>query len=527
MARKSEYKPLLFTTTLRNPERIKWLLWVLQKFNGEKLTDDLATTIVGELIRYGLYRPTKDIPESAKNKWGNTPRGEFGTTLLTDTEVNEIVSNNPQYHKEAGFSKGYPSRFATIFDFTKELGFVYFRPNEPIEFSEIGLRYANVINVSLDNQEIKVEEVHPEYETQAFLQAMSKYQRKNPFIRVLNDNIPLILLLQTIKLLNADTAYNSTGITRKELPLLIFWKDNNAQALYERIKKLRSEHAYKPSDEVVCDICINEIMGGSYKKFKPKSIISEYPDEFIRKMRLTGLITLRGGGRFIDINDNEDQKVDYILKKYSTYKTYEDERAYFDYMATIDENLFQQKTKITTKEKRQEDLKKWVKAYSFKTIKEELNILSAKRNSKDDILKFIDKPTRLEFLVALAIKSKFPHVIVRPNYTTDDEGLPTNTAAGGKGDIECEEDQRGILVEVTMSEGRQQTMMEVWPIVRHLEEFSKNYDKAQCIFIAPNIFIDSQRQIKYVMDTENTHIRAYKINDFTRFIEKASSLYSN
>lgn len=56
------------------------------------------------------------------------------------------------------------------------------------------------------------------------------------------------------------------------------------------------------------DICVNEILGG-FKKFDLDSIVSEYPDEFVRKMRMTGLISFRGGGRFIDINHNEDDKI--------------------------------------------------------------------------------------------------------------------------------------------------------------------------------------------------------------------------
>ena len=32
--RKSTYKPLLFTTTVRNPERMKRLLHILSYFNG-------------------------------------------------------------------------------------------------------------------------------------------------------------------------------------------------------------------------------------------------------------------------------------------------------------------------------------------------------------------------------------------------------------------------------------------------------------------------------------------------------------
>ena len=35
-------------------------------------------------------------------------------------------------------------------------------------------------------------------------------------------------------------------------------------------------------------------MGGDYKKFDEKSIMRDYVDEFIRKMRMTGLISLRG-----------------------------------------------------------------------------------------------------------------------------------------------------------------------------------------------------------------------------------------
>ena len=53
-------------------------------------------------------------------------------------------------------------------------------------------------------------------------------------------------------------------------------------------------------------------MGGSDRDRSNKSIINDYPDEFIRKMRITSLISLRGGGRFIDINNSEIDSVNYI-----------------------------------------------------------------------------------------------------------------------------------------------------------------------------------------------------------------------
>lgn len=528
MSRKSEYKPLLFTTTVRNPQRLKALLWILKKFDGQILSDDLATKIVAEIIRYGLYRP-KNKTITIKEKWLSTPQGEFADYILTDDEVCYLLEHNPQNHKEAGFAKGFPSRFATFYDFPKELGFVYYAPNEPISFSELGTKFSSIYSVDIDGDSIVAQEIHPEYEQQAFLQAMCKYQRNNPFVRVLNDNVPLILLLQTIKKLNADPEYNGTGISRQELPLLIFWKNNDAEALYQRIKLLRKKYRYNPSDEVIVDICTNEIMGGEFKKFDPKSIVNEYPDEFIRKMRLTGLISLRGAGRFIDINHLEDKKVSYVLAHYSTYSRYATEREYFNYMAAIDNNLFTiQGAKITPNQS-ESLLINWLNTYDWDSIKHELLNLAEKKNSRDEVLKLLPNPVRLEFLTALAVKSKLPTIRVIPNYTCDDTGLPTSTASGNKGDIECIEHPNTILIEVTMAEGRTQTMMEIWPISRHLEEFKDKYkaQASQCVFIAPSIFSDSYDQINWVKDRKFLMIRPYRIAEFVTYLESSTVLYQS
>jgi len=525
--RQSEYKPLLYTTTMRNPGRLKFMLYILNRFEGQVLDDELATKICGETIRYGLYRPMKKLP-SVQLKWQTSDQGEFSDELLTPHEVELMMRNNPQSHKEAGFAKGWPSRFATIFDLTKELGFAWFTAGEPIVISPLAHHLLSSIDVDVNESEnyLSYEIVHPEYEQQAFLQAFAKSQRKNPFVRVLNDNVPLVLLLQTIRKLNADPNQNGCGILRRELPLLIFWKDNDADALYRRIVKLRQQHRYDASDEVIIDICIDEIMEGNFKNFKPKSIMDEYPDEFVRKMRMTGLFSLRGAGRFIDINKNEEATVDYILNHYAVYQHFTDERSYFDYMAELDTNLIKLSAQPAVTSNSERLLDEWLSVYSWSIIKNELNNLSARRNSSDNVLKLLAAPSRLEFLTALAIKSKMPEVRVVPNYCCDDTGLPTSTAGGNKGDIECFEKQKGILVEVTMATGRTQTMMEVWPIERHLDDFQRER-KAQCIFVAPSIFSDSQRQIEFV--EYKTHgekkIRAFAIDDLIIFLEHTPSLY--
>lgn len=37
----AKYKPLLFTTTIRNPERFKDFMYILFKYNGQVLTEKL------------------------------------------------------------------------------------------------------------------------------------------------------------------------------------------------------------------------------------------------------------------------------------------------------------------------------------------------------------------------------------------------------------------------------------------------------------------------------------------------------
>ena len=121
MPRPAKYKPLLFTTTVRNL-KIKSLLNIFQNYNGRTLTNDLATKIMGEIIRFGLYRPTRGIEAIEQN--GDLE--EFLTIHQLEKVLNneEVTFNfqNPQKHKEAEFDEGWPSRFATIFDFAKELG---------------------------------------------------------------------------------------------------------------------------------------------------------------------------------------------------------------------------------------------------------------------------------------------------------------------------------------------------------------------------------------------------------------------
>ncbi len=497
--RQSEFKPLLFTTTMRNPERLKDFLTVLAEYDGEILTNEITEKVAKTLIQKGLYQPMK-ITQIVKGKWKNEIE-------LSEVETEKVFFDNPQSHKEAGFEKGWSSRFDTWFKIAKELGFVWYWPNEPIKFSESG--------------KMLLEKEKPENELMVFANAFAKYQRQNPFRRVLNKNVPLILLMQTIKFLNDDHEYKGAGISRLEIPLLLCWKNDNAESLYREIKKLRKKYGYSPSNELILELCYGLL---NETKRDDNSILGDYPDDFIRKMRLTGLFSLRGGGRFIDINTKESATVDYILKNYVSYKEFESEKDFFNYIGKVDHDLiatlsvFKAPAKTTKAE-----LEKWVNHYAWESIKNELLYLAQKKSSEDDILRVIEQPLRLEFLTSLAILKKLPNVIVKPNFVSDDEGLPTSFASGGSPDIECLENKDTVLVEVTLLTGTQQHIRESFSIHRHLEEYVKKGAKSYSVFISPKSFIDTERYFNFIKK-DGLEVRISNIDKFVSTLEAKATL---
>lgn len=436
---------------------------------------------------------------------------------LTNAEIKSILKNNPQNHMEGGFPKGWPSRFNTFYSLPMEFGFVLYGMDKKISFSDIGKDFANAD--------------HPDNEQAIFLNALVKYQRNNPFRSVLNKNAPFVLLLDVIKHINAKRKRKGAteiGIAIRELPLLLYWKDADADGLSDRIMQLRQQHGHNPSDEIILDICYKEIMGGKNIKRDNRSIMKDYPDDFIRKMRLTGLITLRGGGRYVDINHNEIKKIRYILEKYSQYSECNSREDYFQYMSSKDDYLLGIKSKKIGRNKKEQMLKKWANQFDSEQIKHEIRILcNSKQLSSNPIFRIMADPVRLEFLAALAVKSALPKVTVIPNYPIDDEGLPTSTApgAGDTGDIECFEGKRGMLLEVTMLEGAAQTKNEIWPIDRHLEKFQEKDAKAVCCFVAPSIHTDSTKQIDWIRYQYKRIIIPKTLESFVTCTYAANRLY--
>lgn len=501
--RSSEYKPLLFSTTVRNPERIKDYVKIISNYQGKILNNDIIMKIISDIIKYKLYY-TQKYEQKNKVLWAIYNSDED----FTDEQVQDIIINSPQDHKESGFDKGWPSRFDTIFKIIKEFGFIYYEMNKPIEISETGQL---LINSIVNN--------NPELEEQAFLNSLVKYQRNNPFRRVLNENAPFTLLLKVLRKLKEKPINNNDMLSKKEISFIICSSDHDENNVYQKIKEVREKFGFDYSDDIIYEICLKELKAeGRENRFKKKTLLRELPDDFIRKMRMTGLITLRGYGRFIDYSTEELDKITYILDHYNNYTKFENAYDYYLYMSKADSNLIN----ITSKNVNitvEESVKKWTEYFDWDTIKKELNILSTNQKSKNDILKFIDEPTRLEFLTSIALKKWFTDIIVKPNYLIDDEGLPRRHAGGGLPDIICYDKDNYSLFEVTLLTGNQQCVRELPSIGDHLREARKFNENAFSVFIAPTIHHRSYEYANFLSFQDGLLVVLYTIMQFAEIIE--------
>lgn len=513
--RQKEYKPLSFSTTMRNPARIADFLNCILPFEGQILTEQIIHEVAVKLISKKLYKPTFIGTDPRLKSIYNSDE-DFS---LEDTEY--IIKNSPQQHKEAGFEAGWPSRFDTWYKLPMEFGFIYYAMNAPIEISTTGHMLVDAVREIPKNDD-KIQNV--------FLNALMKYQTNNPFRKNANTNAPLPLLLNLIKLLKDDPEEGDSGVFISELSLIICWPDNDVKSLYQAVKDFRKKHRFTYGDEVMYDRCMQLLNADSSKKnrFKISQITGEAVDEFIRKMRITGLISIRGNGRFVDFNSFESERIDYVIRNYTVFDSFSTKKDYFNYMGSIDPHILsiQHQEPTGMDAVKAKAIKDWADNHDKDFIFEQLNITCSKAESHDPTLRIIDKPTRFEFLVSIALKQHFKDLIIKPNYKSDDEGIPTFTAAGGMADIECFDKDCNPLVEVTLMQARTQATNEMPAITRHLTEAIEKYPntKVFTIFIAPTLHADTIYMAKFSKFQYNVDIVTLNIKDFIEKLKEVARI---
>ena len=522
---RTKYKPLLFTLALRSPYRIEQFLNELSEseLDGKDLTKENIEKLYQNLIKIGMYKTNGSNADfgnldedSIKKRWKDQ-------VFLEDFEAEKLVELNAPSHKEKGFSKGWSSRFHTHYEISKRLGFVEFTYQKDLEEAKNKNTEKIWENLRKNSIPIKLTETGKEFidintnpaKKQAlYTNGLMRLHRNGLIIYEKNKNRPLPLLLSALKKI---IEIDDKGVSKFELLIWGYWKNNNPDELVNAIVKFREKYGPTPSRENIIDYCVNNVQGGDIAR-DPDSITKDYVDNYFRYLHYSGLFTYRGGGRYITLNKESIKVIDYIIENHSEYIEFKNEIEYLKFLSSKDEeflNLFTYDTE-TKEPTKVANLKKWLDEFGIEVVKEEINKLGNSRAvSRNEILKNIVEPLRLEFLASLYLHHKYSECEVKPSYRVDDEGLPTGFASG-VGDIEvvCSED--ATLYEVTLHRDyNNQVFREIIPIDSHLTDFKKSFPNATAVMIAPKIHerVAAAASIR-ANESGNKPIKLITINDY-------------
>lgn len=570
-------KPISFNTTLRNPERIPEFLSVLLPYEGEIADKETILKIFADAIRFKLYEPTNitlgtykayhngkfefyadDIDEGAPERvkryfecWKNTSKEDILSGAAIEQEkILYLLKNTITDHNEGAWGGGWASRFYTYYQFIIELGLVFIEPDKPIVISPLG----HLMCKYYSNGH-KIDTYIADVEQLVFLTVFARYQTNNPHrSNTIKVNF-LPLVLNTLLYLKSEYKFDN-GLSRSEIPFLICWGNNDYKTLSRYIKLFRDKFGYNVSDEIVYSYAMGlmEFEGEQFcegsehfiknksSDYKPEKLLKETPDEIIRKLRYSQILSLRGNGQFIDINTLEMKLIQYVVDKYNTNKDFKNSEDYFEYMGDTDTTILSLISDGS--DKKNLDIKlKAIDDYSnqldWTLLKKEVGFCISKRSiSNHSVLKFVNRPVRLEFLISVALYKALPHIKLNPNYKIDDEGIPICTANGQNkksigADIDAYEDTLHVLIEPTIASSRSFLVEhEVSSISTHLldsyEYDSKNtdFDSWFAVLITPDkVHPDVVNRIELVRSENHGDIFLFYATDFIDYIQTIKNLY--
>ena len=532
---------LYFDTTARNPYRLRHLLRIAKKYEGQVLTNQLCEVIVKDLIKFQWFEPQSSI-KIAESKFPklNIKEKWKSEKPLEDSEAQILIDSWKPDHGEAGFcaSKKEPhwaARWVTYYRECKVYGLIDYTPPgkgsdldkfaKPFHITDLGKMLIN----SIPEDELAhvhhgdIENTSAE-EQIIFCHIMAKHKSSNPFRRCRFYNSPFPLLLKTLTLMDADDKMKPY-ITLNEVLIAIVWPNNNPLELMKFLKEFRklkigNGSHYEIEKYVKSKLNISSLWT---KVASGKSAI----DAYWRRLKATGLFLRKGYTIYLDLT--QKCLIDYIIKQYLVVDEYKTEEDYFNYISSIDEKLlgFKQATSFVTYKK----FKNIAEYLSWDDIKLELQNSSLNRPSQ--IIDLIGKKPslRYEFICGVAITNKFKDTKTIANCKTDSFGWPIGYASGLKGtntgaDIECFELNMNFIIEPSRGTSKTEQFRECWSIEEHLEVFKKQENKVtKSFFIAPSLTNRVERFAKFLKwELGSQVMKNLTTDDFIDLLESKNSL---
>jgi hypothetical protein len=507
------------STTVRNPERIPDFCLAIAPIEGQAWNKTTQLEFMYELIRQRFYSPQNMTDGQQENF--DDPEYQ-----LSKREAKEIFDT--QNYQDP------PMRGRTAIAPLRDIGVV--RLGQSVELTPLGLA---LVDGNLTLQDV-------------LLNYCLKWVVPTPGHRVFSEQngfnirpfVGSLALISRVNELWQEAGNQPVGLSREEFeifgPTLI---DFNAIDSYaQKIINLRT--AVKTKKNAADKLAISEqhvlqhlrsCLGSGKVTQTHRNNLSDFGDNAIRYFRQTGFIEYRGAGRYVDIATVVKPQVEMLISK-ELYRPIEFDgpEEYFDFIADVDsftppwadeKHLKSVKRHLREVLKNEgvevaEILSKDKKSFN-KVRGEDGEILELRRaviRSRLDGIKkqsrkvefiqglvdeytgllgrtydgYLPKPVALEFNTFKTFLTLNDAISVKANYPMGDDGEPISTAPGGATDLICEYKDFVLSVEVTMSRGNTQWVMEGQPVQRHLRTIEAEYSKpAYALFLAPKLHADT------------------------------------
>ena len=508
------------STTVRNPERIPDFTAAVEAIAGSEWNTETQVSFMYELIRRRLYKPT-NMTDAQSELFEDVER-DMTTAQAADIFATQLYEDPPMRGRTA---------IAPI----RDMGLVQLKPH--VRLTKLGQSLVDgeiSLQDTLLNYNLKWEVPTPEHKK---FKMADGYSIK-PFIGTL-------ALISRVNELWKEKVGSEVGLSREEFnlfaPTLIDSSYIDEFARRVVAGRLASREAVGAAAKLAAqNRALREHLNnlphgdGGFSDIDVNNL-RDYGDNAIRYFRNTGFIEFRGAGRYVDVASTARVQVKLLVDQelykpigYESLEQYlytvgdvhsftppwateEKKAAVKQYLKKLLEDEGEEivssisAPEVTANPIRGEDaeiielkealllsrltkLKKASRSPEF--ISE---IISEYENlPKKNYDGYLPKPVALEYITFKSFLALNDALEVRPNYPVGDDGEPISTAPGGGTDLFCDYHGFVLSVEVSMSTGRNQWVMEGQPVQRHLREIEEKTAKpAFSLFLAPKLHDDT------------------------------------
>lgn len=507
------------STTVRNPERITDFCLAIEAIKGKEWHQTTQMEFMYELIRRRFYSP-QHMTYEQQNKFDNP---EYRLSLKEAKDIFETQSYEDP-----------PMRGRTAIAPLRDIGVV--RLANKVELTSIG---EALVAGGLSCQDV-------------LLNYCLKWEVPSPGHRLytvqngfnIRPFVGSLALISRVNNMWSQRGFEPVGLSREEFdifaPTLINHVDIDSYAarIVERRRLIRSKKSAGEKQAIGEREFMNHLatcLDSGIVTQIHRNNLRDYGDNTIRYFRHTGFIEYRGAGRYVDLATAVVPQISMLIDhRFFEPIGFAAPHEYFEYVADLNSFTppWSDKRQMAAIKKHLRAVLKDAGSAADITIPKSSAVVNKVRGEDGEIVElrkalvrlrldklklesrhttfvselvkeydnligrsytgYLPRPVALEFNTFKAFLSLNDAISVTANYPAGDDGEPISTAPGGATDLICEYRNFVLSVEVTLSRGNLQWVMEGQPVQRHLRSIEDDYSKpAYAFFLAPRLHNDT------------------------------------